>query len=64
MFTRILTGKERRRIRAYLDSDGERTSAVRQLVTRGRQFIPSIEDDLALLKHLLEKYERAKKGSD
>jgi glycyl-tRNA synthetase beta subunit len=60
MFTRILTAKERRRIQAYIDADGERTSAIRTIVTRANQVLPSIEKDLQLLKELLEHYEAAK----
>ena len=60
MFTRILTTKERRRIQAYIDADGERTSAIRTIVTRANQVLPSIETDLQLLKELLEHYEAAK----
>jgi len=60
MFTRILTHKERKRIQAYLRADGERTSAIRTILTRGKQFLPKIEADLALVKELLEAYERNK----
>lgn len=60
MFTRILTEKERKRIQAYLRADGERTSAIRTILTRGRQFLPKIEADLALVKELLAAYERNK----
>ena len=60
MFTRILTQKERKRIQAYIRSDGERSSAIRTIVTRGKQFLPRIEADLALVKQLLNAYEGAK----
>jgi len=62
MFTRILTEKERKRIQAYLRTDGERSSAIRTIVTRGRQFLPKIEADLALVKELVQAYERSKAG--
>lgn len=57
---RILTAKERRRIHAYIDTNGERTSAIRTIVTRANQVLPSIEKDLQLLKQLLEHYKATK----
>ena len=61
MFTRILTDKERKRIQAYLRADGERTSAIRTILTRGKQFLPRIEQDIVMIRELMERYEAAKK---
>jgi hypothetical protein len=61
MFTRILTGLERRRIKIYLKQDGEREAPIRKLVNRGRTYLPQIEADLSLVKELLATYERTKK---
>jgi hypothetical protein len=41
-------------------ADGERSSAIRMIVTRSRQFLPKIEADLALVKELVQAYERTK----
>jgi hypothetical protein len=60
MFTRILTEVERRRIKKYLQSDGERSAPIRMVVLRGKRFMPRIETDLALLKQLIDRYERTK----
>ena len=62
MFQRILTELERRRIRAYLKTDGERDEAIRNLVSRMKHYGPRIKEDLELLENLLETYERTKKG--
>lgn len=51
---------QRKRIQAYLRADGERSSAIRTIVTRSRQFLPKIEADLALVKELVQAYERSK----
>ena len=58
MITTVLTPKERRRIQAYLDADGEKISPIRQLVTRARRYLPNIKDDIALLEKLLSTYEK------
>jgi len=60
MFQRILTEKERRQAKAYLKADGEKGSIVRSLASRAKKHLPTIEADLALLKQLLETYEREK----
>jgi hypothetical protein len=60
MFTRILTELERKRLRAYLKADGEKSSVVRSLSSRARRYLPQIEEDLRLLRELLETYERSK----
>jgi len=60
MFTRLLTDLERKRVKAYLKADGERSSVVRSLASRGRRHLPQIEEDLKLLRDLLERYEREK----
>jgi len=59
----MLTVFERRRIRAYLEDgrgDGKKDVSIRQLVYLGRRCLPDIEADLALLKQLLQTYERTK----
>jgi hypothetical protein len=60
MFQRILTEKERRQARLYLKEDGDRTSIIRSLASRAKKHLPTIESDLALLKQVLETYERNK----
>ena len=60
MFTRVLTVLERRRIKTYLKQDGEREAAIRKIVNRGKVYLPQIEQDLQLLKELLEAYARNK----
>ena len=60
MFTRLLTDLERKRLRAYLKADGERSSVVRALASRARRHLPQIEEDLQLLRSLLEAYEQQK----
>jgi hypothetical protein len=56
MFTRVLTERERKRIQAYLRTDGEKSTAIRQLVTRTKQHVPTIRSDLELLEKLLQAY--------
>jgi predicted RNA-binding protein YlqC (UPF0109 family) len=58
MFTRILTAKERKRIQAYLSKDGERITAVRQLVSRAKHDLPQIRQDIDLLEKLISTYEK------
>jgi predicted RNA-binding protein YlqC (UPF0109 family) len=58
MFTRILTAKERKRIQAYLGRDGERITAVRQLVSRAKRNLPQINQDIDLLQKLISTYEK------
>jgi hypothetical protein len=58
MFTRILTAKERKRIQAYLDRDGERITPVRQLVHRAKRYLPRIKEDIDLLDRLISTYEK------
>ena len=56
MFTRVLTAKERERIQAYLARDGEKTTAIRQLVCRARRYMPEIKADVELLERLMARY--------
>jgi len=56
----VLSELERRRIRAFLRADGERTSAIRGLATRCKQNLARIEEDLTLMKQLLERYGKAR----
>jgi hypothetical protein len=60
MFQRILTDKERRQAKKYLEDDGARNSIVRSLVSRGKKHLPILEADLAVLKQLVETYETQK----
>jgi len=57
MFQRILTDLERKRIRAYLKADGERTEAIQNVVSRMRRYGPRIKEDLELLEQLISVYE-------
>jgi hypothetical protein len=57
MFTRILTQLERKRARSYLKEDGEKESVIRALASRAKRHLPQIEEDLTLLKELLQTYE-------
>jgi len=61
MFTRILTDLERKRVRAYLEADGERESVIRALASRARRHAPQIKKDIELLERLMKTYEKAKK---
>ncbi len=54
MYTRILTVNERKRVETYLVIDGERSAPIRQLVARSKRYLPDIENDLALIRRLLE----------
>ena len=58
MFTRILTEFERRKIRGYLKTDGEKNVNIRQMVMRYRHDKQRILDDLKLLNQLLAAYEK------
>jgi len=60
MFTHILTDLEGKRIRAFIKADGEKGSAIRGLATRSRQYLPRIEEDLALIRKFLQHYEQEK----
>jgi hypothetical protein len=51
LYTRILTAKERERVRNYLLA-GERSGPIRQLVARSKRYLLPIEDDLELIKAL------------
>jgi hypothetical protein len=53
----LLTDLERKRIRSYIKADGEKTQAVRILVGRAKRHLPLIQEDLQLLKQLVETYE-------
>ena len=58
MFTHLLTDLERKRIRAFIKADGEKGSAMRGLATRGRQYLPRIEEDLRLIHEFLQHYDK------
>lgn len=53
----VLTDLERRRIRWYMKTNGERTSALRGLATRCRQYMRSIREDVTLIEEFLKRYE-------
>jgi hypothetical protein len=57
MFQRILTDLERKRIRAYLKADEERTEGIQNMVSRMRRYGPRIKEDLELLEQLISVYE-------
>jgi hypothetical protein len=60
MFTRVLTNLERKRIREYLRTDGERDKAIQNLVYRARKHLPIIEQDIGLLERLVKNYDMKK----
>jgi hypothetical protein len=60
MFSRILTNEERGLIGKWLKADGEKEMHIRVIATRARKFVPQIEADLALVRKLLERYDRAR----
>ncbi|MGA2459924.1 MAG: hypothetical protein ABSF82_00655 [Candidatus Bathyarchaeia archaeon] len=62
MYTRILTETERNQIDEYVSKDGERTSSMRAMVTRARQNMPTIEEDLKKLRRLLKSYEKSRRA--
>jgi hypothetical protein len=63
LFQRVLTDLERRRVKAYLKADGEKSSVVRALASRARRYLPVIKEDVELLERLLETYQQQAKGS-
>ncbi|MCJ7505583.1 hypothetical protein MUP05_03805 [Candidatus Bathyarchaeota archaeon] len=63
MFTRILTEKERRHMRAFIKADGEKATFMTVLATRCRKHVPQIRKDLALIEEFMTHYEpHVKKG--
>jgi hypothetical protein len=61
MFTRILTAHERNEITKYLqESNAKRTHLISVTASRTRAHTPLILSDLALLRSLVEKYDREK----
>lgn len=60
MFTRVLTNLERKRIKEYLRTDGERDKAIQNLVYRARKHLPIIEQDIGLLERLVKNYDMKK----
>jgi len=61
MYTRILTANERKRAQAYLKANGKKSTPIRQLVTRSKEHLPRIEEDLRLLKEVLDHYQHMMK---
>jgi hypothetical protein len=57
MNPKILTELERKKIRAYLKADGEKDVYIRQLIFRGKRYLPQIRADLDLLERLVQVYE-------
>ena len=62
MFTRILTEKERRKIKAFIKIDGQKETFMTVLATRCRKHLPQIERDLGLIRQFMATYEKAKKA--
>ena len=61
VFTRVLTEHERKEITKYLqESKGKRTHLISMTVSRARAHTPLILSDPALLRSLVEKYDREK----
>jgi hypothetical protein len=58
LFTRILTDVERRKIKVWLERDGEREVAVRKIAYLGKRDLPRIKSDLTLLERFLATYHR------
>jgi hypothetical protein len=56
MRNHIITPAEKLEIEKYLRQDGARTSTVRALVTRAKRSVPVIEDEIRLLRRLVERY--------
>jgi hypothetical protein len=56
LFTRILTDVERRKIKAWLEKDGEREVAVRKIAYLSKRDLPRIKSDLVLLERFLAAY--------
>jgi hypothetical protein len=56
MHKSILSDLERRRIRAFIKADGEKSSAIRGLTTRCQKYLPTIKEDLALIEEFMKHY--------
>ena len=61
LFTRILTDVERRKIKAWLEKNGEKEVAVRKIAYLGKRDLPRIKSDLTLLEKFLASYKEARK---
>ncbi len=59
MFTRILTDVERADLERFLQ-EKERPKYLRQLMYRGRTYLPIIRNDLELIEKALDRYEKSK----
>jgi len=51
------SGWKRRRIEAHLKADAKKISPITTIMTRSKQFLPRISEDLELLEKVLETYE-------
>jgi hypothetical protein len=60
LFTRILTDVERRKIKGWLEKDGEKEVAVRKIAYLGKRHVPTIKSDLVLLERFLVSYKKTK----
>ena len=58
----ILSEKERKALRHFSKLDGKKDSYARYLATRLRQYLPTYEGDLGLIKRFMAAYERTKKA--
>ena len=61
MLERILTEKERQRVRNFMRTDGEITVFLSVLAFRCRKHLPQIKKDLELLEKFMETYEKSGK---
>jgi hypothetical protein len=59
MFSRILTAYERRKIQKFLSANGKKANDMRTIVWRANRYLPTIEQDLALIRRLLAAYEKS-----
>jgi hypothetical protein len=57
MFTRILTDVERTELELFLKRN-QRPKYLRQLMYRGRTYLPEIRKDLELIERALDRYNK------
>ena len=56
MYPRILTELERKRVKAFLAKDGEKTMPIVQLAHRCRRSLKELGSDLTLIEQFLQHY--------
>jgi len=59
MFTRILTDMERTELERFLKKK-ERPKYLRQMMYRGRAYLPRIRKDLKLIEEALDSYDKTR----